>query len=303
MSRKDNIAVAEALIAITMWALSFILIKIALRELSTTTLITLRFAVATIVMLPVIWRSGFLASITLADLPRFAILGVIGVTAHQFLQVAGQESASAGMAALCAATAPAFTIILAAIFLHERMSRWQTLGVCIALAGASIVSLAGSDWAISSAGRSAAFGNLLVVLSSTVWAAAAVMGKKMMIKRPSIVVTAGMLVFGLIFCIPFFVAIKGWREIPGLSAQGWVSIVALGVLCTTVAHLANNQALKTISAQRVAIIQNLEPFLAIIGAWIILGERIGIVAALGGIAIIAGVWIAEKFDEQTKKEM
>ena len=116
-------------------------------------------------------------------------------------------------------------------------------------------------------------GNVLVLLSAVVWAAAGIMGKRMMRKRPSVVVTAGMLVFGWLFTIPFFVAEGSWGQIARVSPTVWGSVVALGVLCTAVAHLANNHALKMISAQRVAVIQNLEPFLAVLGAWLILGEE------------------------------
>jgi len=294
LKRTDTIAIAEATLAISLWAMSFILIKVALRELSPVTLITLRFAVAAIVVVPVLWLTGGLKGVTIRDLPRMAALGAVGVTLHQLLQVAGQESTSAGMAALCAATAAAFMVVFAAIFLAERLAGFQTVGVCLALVGAGVVTLGANDWS-AGGGSSAAAGNALVLLSAVVWAAAGIMGKRMMRKRPSVVVTAGMLVFGWLFTLPFFVAEGSWRQLSHVSGTTWGSVAALGLLCTAVAHLANNHALKTISAQRVAVIQNLEPFLAVVGAWLILGERISRLSALGGVAIVAGVFLTETF--------
>lgn len=294
MKHTNTIAVAEAMLAITLWAMSFILIKIALRELSAVALITLRFTVASVFVVPVLWMTGGLASLRVRDVPRMAVLGAVGVTLHQLLQVAGQQTTSAGMAALCAATATAFMFILAAMFLGERLGIRQIGGVCLALAGAGIVTAGAADWSAVAGGRSVVTGNMLVLLSAVVWAAAGVMGKRMMRKRPSVVVTAGMLVFGWLFTIPFFVAEGSWVQITRLSPTVWGSVIALGVLCTAVAHLANNHALKTISAQRVALIQNLEPFLAVLGAWLILGERMSWLSALGGVAIVAGVFVTEK---------
>ena len=294
MKHTNTIAVAEAMLAITLWAMSFILIKIALRELSAVALITLRFAVASVVVVPVVWATGGLSGLSIRDVPRMAALGAVGVTLHQLLQVAGQQTTSAGMAALCAATATAFMVILAAVFLGERLGLWQIGGVCLALAGAAIVTVGDVGRPAAGGHHPAAMGNMLVLLSAVVWAATGIMGKRMMRKRPSVVVTAGMLVFGFLFTLPFFVVEGSWAQITRLSPTGWGLVIALGVLCTAVAHLANNHALKTIAAQRVAVIQNLEPLLAVLGAWLILGECMSWLSALGGVAIVAGVFVTER---------
>lgn len=276
-----------------MWAMSFILIKIALRELSPAALITLRFGIASVVVIPVLWFTGGL-KVSIKDLPKMAMLGAVGVTLHQLIQVAGQETTTAGMAALCAATSTAFMVVFAAIFLDERLKKPQVGGVCLALIGAGVVTLATNDWSVP-AGRSVMAGNLLVLGSAVIWAVGGIMGKRLMQKRDSVTVTAGMLVFGWLFMVPIFIAKGCWREVSSISPGVWWSVIALGVLCTAVAHLANNHALKTISAQRVAVIQNLEPFIAVLGAWAFLGESMGLMAALGGLGIVAGVYLTERF--------
>jgi len=289
-----SLATAEALTAIALWALSFILIKIALRELSPATLIVVRFGVAALVVGLAAGTRGSLPRVSRHDLVGLAVLGAIGVTLHQLLQVIGQTSTDAGMAALCAATAPAFIVVLAAVFLGERLGRWQLLGVLLAIAGAALVSV-GGDWSSVRNARYMSLGNLLVLLSAMVWAASTIIGKHMMRKRSSSLITGGSLFFGWLFALPVFLAGKGWREIPGLSVRGWAAIVVLGVFCTAIAHLANNHALRHIPAQRIAVIQNLEPFLAVVGAWLILGEKMSAPMLAGGAAIIAGVYLTERF--------
>ena len=58
--------------------------------------------------------------------------------------------------------------------------------------------------------------------------------------------------------------------------------------------MLNSHALKIISATRVAVIQNLEPLIAVVGAALIFDESLSWVMGRGGAVILAGVFFAER---------
>ena len=293
MKRPETLAILEAVLAITLWAVSFVFMKIALREISAATMIAIRFAMGAALVGLAAWRKGDFARLRRADMPRLALLGFVGITLQQLLQVSGQATSDASVAAFLASTAPAFTVALAALVLREKPGLWQIFGVALATVGAVVVST-GGDVAALARGQFGAPGNLLVLLSAVVWAAFTILNKHVVQDRPSTLVTAGMFFFGWLFALPFFVAQEGWREIPNLSLAGWGAVLYVGLLATAVAYLINSHALKHIPASRVAVIQNLEAIIAVAAAALFLQEQVTGAMLLGGAAIIAGVYLAER---------
>lgn len=295
MKHRETIALIEAILAIIIWGISFIYVKIALREISATTLIVLRYAVGALMVGLFAWQRGDLMRLSPSDLPGLALVGAIGITLQQLLQVSGQVTADAGVAAFLAATAPAFTVLLAAAWLRERLHSWQILGVVLASGGGIAVATGGELSALlgEQALRTLP-GNALILLSAVVWALFIVLSKRLVHNRPTALVTAGMFFFGTLFTLPLFWVEEGWMQLPHLSAEGWGAMFYVAVLSTAVAYLLNSRALKVISASRVAVIQNLEPLIAVVGAAIILDESVSWVMVAGGAAILVGVFLAER---------
>jgi drug/metabolite transporter (DMT)-like permease len=293
LRRRETLAILEAVVAISLWGLSFITIKLALADVSPVTLIVVRFAMGALIVGAVAWRRNEFARLTWRDVPALASVGLIGITLQQMLQVTGQASADASVAAFLAATAPAFTVALAAFILRERPRAWQIAGVVLATAGAVTVATNG-DWGALVRGNFGAPGNIFVLLSSVVWAVLTIQSKSAVQNRPATVVTAGMFFFGALFAAPIFIHQQGWRELARVSASGWGAILFTGVVCTAGAYLLNTHALKRISASRVALIQNLEPLVAVMAASLILGEAITAAMLVGGAAILDGVYLAER---------
>ena len=283
----------ETALAIALWAISFISIKIALQEVSPVTLIMLRYGMGWLILGTATWLQGDFRRLRRSDLPRMAALGAVGVALHQFLQVYGQVSADASAAAFLASTAPAFMILLGSVFLRERLNGWQILGVLLATAGAGIVSTGSPlQWAVDT--DWAETGNLLVLLSAIVWAVYSIMSRSIVQGRPPALITTGMMLSGWLISLPVFFFQRGWLEIPSLSPTGWGAILFTGVMSTAASFMLYNHALKHAPASRLAAIQNIEPVIATITAVLILGETVSPAFVLGGSAILCGVILAER---------
>jgi drug/metabolite transporter (DMT)-like permease len=291
--REHKLALLETAIAIAFWGLSFVLIKVAVREISPVTLIVLRFLLGSLILSAMNGLRGGFAQMRRGDLPAMALLGLVGVSLQQMLQVSGQVSADAGVAAFLASTAPAFIVLFGALFLQERMGAWQVVGVLVASFGAALVSSGGDLGALFS-GRFDQPGNLLVLLSAVVWAAFSILNRYIVRDRPPTLMAAGMMAFGALFLLPAFLARSGWKELSGVSASGWAAVLLLAVFCTAIAYMLYAHALALAPASRLAAIQTIEPLIAVMLAALILGETLTPALASGGAAILLGIYLVER---------
>ncbi len=283
----------EVALAITLWALSFVFIKIALQEIAPVTLIVLRYGMGFVLLgVAAAWR-GDLRRLERADWARMAWLGAVGVALQQFLQVSGQVTADASAAAFLASTAPAFMVLLAAIWLREPVRAGQTLGILLATGGGVVVAV-GGNWGALAAGQWVNPGNWLVLLSALVWALYTVMTRKLQPGRPPLLITAGMFAVGWLLALPVFLLQRGWQQIPAMTARGWGAVLFVGVLSTALTYLLYSHALAHAPASRLAAIQNIEPLIATLAAIWLLGEQLTSTLLLGGAAILAGVFLSER---------
>jgi drug/metabolite transporter (DMT)-like permease len=293
MKHTETQAIIETAVAISLWALSFVWIKIALADMSPVTLIIMRYSMGTVILLgAALWR-GEISQMKRGDLKRMVILGLVGIVLQQYLQVTGQVTADANVAAFLASAAPAFTVILAAFWLRESVGGWQIFGVLLATLGAGIVAIDG-DWRTLFQGELVNWGNILVLLSAVIWAVYTVLTRKLVVDRPPILIAGGMLFFGWLFSMPVWIFQEGWLEIPQFSPDAWIALLCVGIFSTAVTYLLYSHALKLAPASRLSAIQNIEPLIATLAALLILDEPITIALLVGGLAILIGVFLAEK---------
>jgi drug/metabolite transporter (DMT)-like permease len=79
-------------------------------------------------------------------------------------------------------------------------------------------------------------------------------------------------------------------------APDWTSPVAWGVVTGqavlgAVAHVWWYEGVHQVGASRAAIFMNLQPLVGVVLAWGLLGEKVEAAEILGGLAVLAGVWL------------
>jgi len=276
-----------AFIAIVFWGISFVATKAALRDLSPVTLIFFRFAIGAIVLLALA-----------RELPprrawgSLALMGFVGVFVHQMLQAYGLTLTSATNSGWLIGLTPLWSAVLSAIVLRERFSAWKVIGLFGGFAGALLVVTRG-DFSASVFGRPSTFGDLLIFISTINWAIYSVLGHDTIRKLGPRRATSGAMLFGATMLAPFFIAQRGWNELPRVTPATWGALLFLSIGCSALGYLFWYGALETVEVSRVAALLYLEPLVTFIAAALLLGERVSGTVIAGGLLVLASVVIAQ----------
>jgi drug/metabolite transporter (DMT)-like permease len=184
MERVRATAVLEGLFAVLVWGASFIATKVALADASPVTVVWLRFAMGVVVLgIAVVARRQF-ALVPAKELAMFALLGLIGITFHQWLQSNALVTSQASTSGWIVATTPIFMAVLGRLVLGERLSWPRVAGIALAAVGVLLV-VSKDNPATLLSGSFGAPGDVLILVSAPNWAVFSVLSRGALRKHPA----------------------------------------------------------------------------------------------------------------------
>lgn len=285
---KDHLGL---FLAVTIWASTYINIKVVLLQVPPNTLAFLRFLIAGIVLslYLVWWRQPFIKR---QDWPLAAFTGLTGVTLYNFLQNQGLKYAGAIDAAILAAMAPIFIALLAWGFLGERVSRRQMGGILIAFTGSALVATNGSLEGLH-LNPSRLYGDLLVLLTGLSWAIYSISLKHLLNRYAPVTVLTCSTIAGTIFLLPlaFLEFPVNWVAVDMFT---WLNILYLGFIASALAYLIWNTVLAKVAAVTAGVYLYLLPVITALMAVVLLRETPGLYTIIGGFAVLLGTYLASK---------
>lgn len=264
------------------WGASFLMSKVALRELSAPHVVFWRFAVATPILAGMALRPG--ARALRRAWPLVVLAGALGVPLLFLLQLEGVAHTTATRAALVIGTIPPLTALAAALTLGERLTRRALVALGLSTVGLGVL-----------VGWPGGAGTLLgdgLVLASAVVSVATILATRRLVERHDPVATAGtVLLVGVVLLVPAVLALAGPPPVPARPAT-WAALVGLGVGCTALANALWNVGLRGLGAARAALFVNLEPAFGVALGVGLLGEPLGAGVLVGGACILAAAVLA-----------
>jgi drug/metabolite transporter (DMT)-like permease len=85
----------------------------------------------------------------------------------------------------------------------------------------------------------------------------------------------------------------GDRMLPS-SAAGWLVLLGLALVCQSAGQSLIAYAMAHLPASFSAVSLLVQPVLAALYAWLLLGERVGALQAIGGLVVLIGIMIARR---------
>ncbi|MGD8505156.1 MAG: DMT family transporter [Candidatus Bathyarchaeota archaeon] len=282
MVSREGLADVTLLGVSLIWGGTFPLIKVVLQETSPYVFLSLRFVIATLILI-VIFRKEVAS--TRKEVLRAGFLIGVFIFIGYMTQTVGLKYTTASKSGFITGLYVVFTPVLSYMILRTTLPRKRILAVLMALTGLFLLS------EIDPIGLNMNYGDFLTLVCAIAYAFSVVLIDKYTKEfSPSVLAT----VQAFTTCIFSMLA---WAVLEPLilptSRITWVAILITAVFATTIAFLAQNYAQKYTTATKAAIIFTAEPIFALIFSFATLGETLSQNGIIGAVLIIAGMLLSE----------
>jgi drug/metabolite transporter (DMT)-like permease len=287
-----------------LWGSTYDVIRIGVRDFPPFLLAGFRYLLAGAVILPLRARSIRAQSIR-AERPfgwrnwrSAVIIGGLLLLGGNGLLTAGERRLPAGIAALLVATVPLWLVVFDAAA-HRRMAAPRVIaGLALGVAGVVILVRPAPAHRLDSAAVAT------VLVASAAWALGSLYSKKAPQPREPFTGTAMQMIAGGALLIAAATATGEWGQL-GRSAGTWQAVAALlwlALPCSVIAFSAYIYALKVLPTSTVATYAFVNPVVAALIGWPLLGEPVTAQIAIAGAVIVAAVVVILSADRKRKAQ-
>jgi drug/metabolite transporter (DMT)-like permease len=263
------------------WGVPYLLIKIAVEDLSPSALVLARTSLATLLLLPIAAVRGQLRPL----LPRWRpllVYTVVEICLPWILLGYAEQDLSSSLTGLLVAAVPLVGAVLVKVTGHEPMAPRRVLGLLVGFGG--VAALVGFDVGSSSAPAVAAVG-----LVAIFYALGPLVLARHLADLPSLGVVAASLAITAVIYAPIGL-LQLPDEAPG--ADTWFSVIGLAVLCTAVAFLVFFALIAEVGPSRATVITYVNPAVALFLGALVLDERVTLATGAGFALILLGSVLA-----------
>ncbi|HET7529352.1 MAG TPA: DMT family transporter [Mycobacteriales bacterium] len=265
------------------WGVPYLLIRVAVRDLSPATVVFLRTGLAALVLAPVAIRRGGLGAL-LGRWRPLVVYSVIEVTAPWWLLTAAERHLSSALTGQLLAAVPLFGIGLTRLTPSpELVDRWRALGLLLGAGGVgALVGLQIGHIDLLAVGA--------VLLTALGYAAGPIVLTRRLADLPAVHVVTASLVLSAVAWAP--AAAVTWPR--SVSAKPIASVIALALVCTAVAFLVFFALIAEVGPARATVITFVNPAVAIALGVAVLGERFTVGMAVGFPLVLVGCVLATR---------
>lgn len=302
-----------ALLVVAIWGITFISTKVLINNgLKPSQIFVIRFVMA----YAGIWAMELagkgkprLWSGSLRDEAVFLLLGVTGGSLYFLTENTALAYTQASNVSFIVSTAPLITVLLTLAarklfkgdFINAlepvRLNWALVLGTILALGGVALISFDGAHIQMS------LLGDLLALGAALCWGLYSIFMGKMSADYGEVFATRKVFFYGLVTILPFLAAGEG---LPGAEvlSRGTVvlNLLFLGLIASLACFIIWNKVMVELGHFTATNYVYFNPFFTLIGAVIILGERLTPLSAAGSLAIFLGVFLAGRHKELNRKQ-
>lgn len=266
--------------AFVLWGSQYVISKIALRTVPPVTLLALRYLVSVPALFIVLRLRHALTPIKKGDWPILFAIGFTGYFASFCLQMLGINRLTGSVSSLLGAMNPIFIPILAAFFLHERITPAKI--ACVALSMAGVVVIVGVDGTVDASGA------LLMLASVFLWSTASIIIRRVSGRYDPMQIA----LIAILCALPFT---GGWslielQSVPcSFTLESVLAVLYMGVLGTAVTHSLWNYSLRVMDASFCSMFYPMQPLVSSILGVLFLHEAITPGFVIGALMICCGI--------------
>jgi len=279
-----------AIITVIIWGTTFVSTKVLINYgLSPVEILLYRFILAYVGIWFVCPRILFAKN--MKDELLFIASGLCGGSLYFVFENTALKITLASNVSLIVCTAPIFTAFLAyIIYKKESIKPSLIMGSLTALFGVALVVFNGSFIL-----QISPLGDLLTILAALSWAFYGIILGKLSGRYSTLFITRKVFFYGIVTLIPFLCFGEGTLN-PSLISQPiiLINLLFLGVIASLLCFVMWNSAVKELGVVQTSNYIYLIPLVTLLTSAIVINEQVTIIALIGSIFILSGVYIAEK---------
>lgn len=289
LNKKRLTPYIALVIAMILWASSFIATKYVLHTYDPIVIIFCRMVIASLCFMTIGRNVVSSQKYLKGDYKLILFMALCEPCLYFLFEINALMYTTASQAGIITAFLPILVMFSAALFLQEKSNYIAVLGAVLAFIG--VTWLTGASTPSEDAPRPI-LGNFLEFMAM-VCATGYTIAIKNLTKRYSpFFLTAVQAFIGCIFYLPLL--FLPTTKIPSTFHLGpSLTIIYLGAVITLGAYGLYNYSLKNIPAAKAASFVNLIPVFSVILGWSILDEKLTISQLLASILIMTGVYLAQ----------
>lgn len=290
---SQRLALPALLVAIIIWASSFVVMKIAVAEFGPMLTVFLRMILAAAVLfffIPVFRKENYQRG----DWKWFLALALCEPCLYFVFEGLALTYTTASEAGMITSLQPLMVAVAAFYFLNEKLNA-RLLGGCgIAVAGAVLLSLTGEA---SESAPNPVLGNFLEFCAIAFAAAYSIVARRLMHRYSPLFLTGIQTFVGSVFFLPA-VYLSGDSIPANISWDGAMAILFLAWGVNIIAFTCYNFSLGKMPASQAGAWLNLLPLACLFFGWLLLDEQLTVLQYLGALIVLVGVIVSQSKPKQ-----
>ena len=294
MKNRNFIVHIAGIIAMIIWGLSFIWSTQVYANLNPTATIFLRLVIATIFFTAILFIFRLNEKVERKHLGLFALAAMFEPFLYFIFEGYGLKNTSPIIGSAIIAMIPLVTPIAASIFLKERLSVMNIIGLIVSFLGVMVMLINRNlEFVASTKGVIFLFCAVLVAVGYSISLA-----KLTKLYKP-LTITWMQNIVGMIYFLPMTIVMEQFDHSTFANVGQYIlPLICLGVLCSAVAYSLWAFSFSRLGASRANVYTNLIPVFTAIFSYFIIHEELTINKIVGIVLVVVGL----VFSQIKKKE-
>lgn len=278
------------LVTSLLWGGNFVVAKTLVAHASPMTLTTVRWFIAVIVLVPLVWwKEKKLVPPKQAIVPLL-LMGVTGVALFNIFQFLALERTTSTNAGLISTMNTISIALFSFVLLKEKITKWQLSAMVLSLFGVVLV-LSKGDWQLL-LDVQLNTGDLWMLAAVCVWGLYSVCSKWAMQTASPLMATLYAGIFGVLLLLPFTSTDFTFTNV---NTSFILSMLYTGIISTVVCMVFWNIGVQKLGATTSGIFLNFNPIFTALLAYLFIGENMSWLQGIGGLIVIMGCYLFTHF--------
>lgn len=297
--QKLDIKLVFALLGVAIfWGTTYLAIRIAVHSIPPWYVTTMRQAIASSILLVVLWRQNELKWIGWLGFKRQFILSVLMLVIANGMTTVAEKTIPSGLTSLLSALTPLAVFLGSVMVSMQKLTLKGLIGVLMGFSGVAFIFRTGFTDLLD---PNYSFGIISLFVAIVSWSIGTIYSKKHSDKPNNIFLNLFYQFFiSAVIQLGLALLTSGKPHIKNWELNSILAVVYLAVFGSVIGMVSYHYALKKVSATEVAVLSYFNTIIALFLGWLILNEIITTDIIIATVLIISGVFITNYKKAQPK---